>query len=64
MRSHLKKNLSQKRAGGVAQGVDPEFMPKYRKKRKKFIESSWAWRCMLHAGDPSAWEAKAGGVQV
>jgi hypothetical protein len=31
------KNLSQKRAGGVAQGVDPEFKPQYcQKKKKKF----------------------------
>jgi hypothetical protein len=28
------KNLSQKRTGGVAQGVDPEFKPQYHKKRK------------------------------
>jgi hypothetical protein len=26
---------SQKRAGGVAQGVGPEFKPQYRKKKKK-----------------------------
>jgi hypothetical protein len=30
----LKKKL-QKRAGGVAQGVGPEFKPPYRKKKKK-----------------------------
>jgi hypothetical protein len=29
------KNPSQKRAGGVAQGVGPEFKPQYRKKKKK-----------------------------
>jgi hypothetical protein len=29
------KNPSQKKAGGVAQGVDPEFKPQYRKKKKK-----------------------------
>jgi hypothetical protein len=28
-----KKNPSQKRAGGVAQGVGPEFKPQYRKKK-------------------------------
>jgi hypothetical protein len=27
-------NSSQKRAGGVAQGVDPEFNPQYHKKKK------------------------------
>jgi hypothetical protein len=31
----LKKKKSQKRAGGVAQGVDPEFKPQYQKKKKK-----------------------------
>jgi hypothetical protein len=34
------KNPSQKRAGGVAQGVDPELKPLYHKKKKKLsIES-------------------------
>jgi hypothetical protein len=33
------KNPSQKRAGGVAQGVGPEFKPQYHKKKKrKYIE--------------------------
>jgi hypothetical protein len=30
-----RKNPSQKLAGGVAQGVVPEFKPKYCKKKKK-----------------------------
>jgi hypothetical protein len=30
-----RKNLSQKRAGGVAQSVGPEFKPQYWKKKKK-----------------------------
>jgi hypothetical protein len=30
-----KKNASQKRAGGVAQGVGPEFNPRTTKKKKK-----------------------------
>jgi hypothetical protein len=30
-----RKNPSQKRAGGVAQGVGPEFKPQYQKKKKK-----------------------------
>jgi hypothetical protein len=35
-RLYLKKqNPSQKRAGGVAQGVGPEFKPQYQKKKKK-----------------------------
>jgi hypothetical protein len=29
------KNPSQKRAGGVAPGIDPEFKPQYCKKKKK-----------------------------
>jgi hypothetical protein len=35
VRPYLKKNSSQKRAGGVAQGVDPEFKPQYQKKKEK-----------------------------
>jgi hypothetical protein len=35
MRPYLEKNLSQKRGGGVAQGVGPEFKPQYHKKKKK-----------------------------
>jgi hypothetical protein len=29
------KNSSQKRAGGVAQGVGPEFKPQFHQKKKK-----------------------------
>jgi hypothetical protein len=29
------KNPSQKRAGGVAQGIGPEFKPQYQKKKEK-----------------------------
>jgi hypothetical protein len=32
MRPYLKKKPSQKRAGGVAEGVCPEFKPQYHKK--------------------------------
>jgi hypothetical protein len=31
----LKKKPSQKRDGGVAQGVGPEFKPQYHKKKKR-----------------------------
>jgi hypothetical protein len=31
----FRKNLSQKSAGGVAQGVGPEIKPQYHKKKKK-----------------------------
>jgi hypothetical protein len=32
LQPYLEKNASQKRAGGVAQGVDPEFKHQYCKK--------------------------------
>jgi hypothetical protein len=31
----VENNLSQKRAGGVSQGLGPEFKPQYRKRKKK-----------------------------
>jgi hypothetical protein len=31
----LKKTVTKKRASGVAQGVDPEFKPRYHKKKKR-----------------------------
>jgi hypothetical protein len=34
-RPYLKTILHKKRAGGVTQGVDPEFKPQYQKKKKK-----------------------------
>jgi hypothetical protein len=34
----LKKTLHKKRAGGVAQGVGPEFICQYYKKKKKKFE--------------------------
>jgi hypothetical protein len=35
VRPYLEKNPSQKRAGGIAQGVGPEFKPQYLKKKPK-----------------------------
>jgi hypothetical protein len=35
LRPYLEKNPSQKKAGGVAQGVGLEFKPQYCKKKKK-----------------------------
>jgi hypothetical protein len=35
VRPYLEKKPSQKRAGGMAQGVGPEFKPKHHKKKKK-----------------------------
>jgi hypothetical protein len=42
-RPYLGKNPSHKRAGGVVQGVGPEFKPKYHKKKKKGRHSN---RCL------------------
>jgi hypothetical protein len=35
VRPYLEKNPSQKRTGGVAQGIGPGFKPQYRKKNKQ-----------------------------
>jgi hypothetical protein len=35
------KTPSQKRAGGAAQGVNPEFKPQYKKKKKKKFKSKF-----------------------
>jgi hypothetical protein len=35
LRLYLENTHHKKRAGGMAQGVDPEFKPQYRKKKKK-----------------------------
>jgi hypothetical protein len=35
VRPYLTKTYHKKRAGGVAQGVGPEFKPQYLKKKKK-----------------------------
>jgi hypothetical protein len=37
VRPYLEKSLSQKRAGGVAQGIGPELKPQYHKKKKKSL---------------------------
>jgi hypothetical protein len=37
MRHYVKKNPSQKRAGGVAQGIGFKFKPQYHKKEKKLL---------------------------
>jgi hypothetical protein len=34
MRPYLEKTFHKNRAGGVAQGEDPEFKPQYRKNKK------------------------------
>jgi hypothetical protein len=35
LRDPISIKPTQKRAGGVAQGVDPEFKPQYHKKKKE-----------------------------
>jgi hypothetical protein len=35
MRPYLEKILHRKWAGGVFQGISPEFKPQYRKRKKK-----------------------------
>jgi hypothetical protein len=40
MRPYLKKTPSQKKAGGVAQGVGPEYKPQHHEKKKKIIDTS------------------------
>jgi hypothetical protein len=40
LRDPITKKKSQKRPGGVAQEVDPEFKPQYHKKKKKRRRSS------------------------
>jgi hypothetical protein len=55
------KNPSQKRAGGVTQGVGPEFKPHYNQKKKKerverfsiHLEHGKEWK-----GDESEWGRK------
>jgi hypothetical protein len=37
MRSYLEKNPRQKRAGGVAYGVGPEFKTQYQKKKATLL---------------------------
>jgi hypothetical protein len=40
LRDPISIKPTQKRAGGVAQGVDPEFKPQYHKKKKKEKETA------------------------
>jgi hypothetical protein len=50
-----------KRAGGVAQGVGPEFKPQYRKKKKENKKSMDIEQgVMVHTYNPSTQEAEAG----
>jgi hypothetical protein len=35
----LKKSFTKNRAGGVAQGIGPEFKPQYCKKKKKNVNN-------------------------
>jgi hypothetical protein len=42
LRPYFKNILPQKRAGGVAQGVGPEFKLQYYKKKKRFKSILWS----------------------
>jgi hypothetical protein len=48
LRPYLEKKLSQKRAGGLAQGIGPELKPQYHKTNKQ-KNSAIVW-----IGDPKA----------
>jgi hypothetical protein len=50
---YLEKNPSQKRAGGVAQGVGPEFKPQYSKNKNKTKPNPGVWRIVLPNKVPS-----------
>jgi hypothetical protein len=39
VRPYLKKKKSQKRAGGVAQGIHPKFKPQYCQKKNQIVKS-------------------------
>jgi hypothetical protein len=60
VRTYLKKkkNPSQQRAGGVAQGEDPEFKPQYCKKKKKV-----KWVCWYMSMIPATWVTIARGLR-
>jgi hypothetical protein len=49
------KKLPQNRAGGVAQGVGPEFKPQYREKKKIVVvlKTKSALGMVVHAYNPS-----------
>jgi hypothetical protein len=48
VRAYLKQTCHKKRAGGVSQGVSPEFKPQYYKKKKKKEKNHY---CYTHFGD-------------
>jgi hypothetical protein len=42
VRPYLEKHLHKKRAGGVAEGVGPEFKPQYPQQKKKSMELNFS----------------------
>jgi hypothetical protein len=58
----LKKTL-QKRVGGVAQGVGPDFKPQYCKKKKERKKRE-SGAVVAHTYDPSYWEAESQRIMI
>jgi hypothetical protein len=56
VRPYLEKKPSQKRAGGMAQGVGPEFKSHYHTHTKSIFKDRY-----IHACSPSTQEAKVKG---
>jgi hypothetical protein len=54
----ISKNSSQKRAGGMVQGVGPEFKHQYCKKKKKSLsfEFCWLFETLSHCMPRLAWK--------
>jgi hypothetical protein len=46
----VSKNPSQKRAGGVTQGIDPEFKPQYHKKKRNELYETKTLLSSLYSG--------------
>jgi hypothetical protein len=45
------------RAGGVAQGVGPEFKSQYHPKKKKKKKTRWNWNKTMYFSEPSVQKA-------
>jgi hypothetical protein len=63
-RNHISKNPFQKRSGGMAQGVGPEFKLQYHKTNKKQNKQTHACGRAQCPIIPATREAKAGEAHV